>query len=114
MGQFSMEKPALKGQFSVEINMQASSWSVLRRGGILVSTVSVPSVERAAARGVRSAHVLIGPDAVVLDQLAALVDSGKLRTLIGGEFALRDIAEAHALSETGRTVGKIVIYVGQP
>ena len=94
--------------------VQASSWSVLRRDGILVSTVSVPSVERAAALGVRSAHILIGPDAAVLDQLAGLVDSGKLRTLIGGEFALRNIADAHALSETSRTVGKIVIYVGQP
>ena len=94
--------------------VQASSWSVLRRGGILVSTVSVPSVERAAALGVRSAHILIGPDAAVLDQLAGLVDSGKLRTLIGGEFALQDIADAHALSESGRTVGKIVLYVGQP
>jgi NADPH:quinone reductase-like Zn-dependent oxidoreductase len=94
--------------------VQASSWSVLRRGGILVSTVSVPSVERAAALGVRSAHILIGPDAAVLDQLAGLVDSGKLRTLIGGEFALRNIADAHALSESGRTVGKIVLYVGQP
>ena len=94
--------------------VQASSWSVLRRGGILVSTVSVPSVERAAALGVRSAHIFIGPDAAVLDQLAGLVDSGKLRTLIGGEFALRNIADAHALSESGRTVGKIVLYVGQP
>ena len=94
--------------------VQASSWSVLRRGGILVSTVSVPSVERAAALGVRSAHILIGPDAAVLDRLAGLVDSGKLRPLIGGEFALQDLAEAHALSESGRTVGKIVLYVGQP
>jgi len=94
--------------------VQASSWSVLRRGGILVSTVSVPSVERAAALGVRSAHILIGPDAAVLDQLSGLIDSGKLRTLIGGEFALRNIADAHALSESGRTVGKIVLYVGQP
>ena len=95
-------------------DVQASSWSVLRRGGMLVSTVSVPSVERAAALGVRSAHILIGPDAAVLDKLASLVDSGRLRTLIGGEFALRDIADAHAQSESGRTVGKIVLYIGRP
>ena len=80
-------------------DVQASSWSVLRRGGILASTVSVPSAERAAALGVRSAHVLISPNASVLDQLAGLVDAGRLRTLIGGEFALRNIADAHALSE---------------
>jgi NADPH:quinone reductase-like Zn-dependent oxidoreductase len=95
-------------------DVQASSWSVLRRGGILVSTVSVPSIERAAALGVRSAFVLISPNAAVLDQLAGLVDAGKLRPLIGGEFALRNVADAHALSESGRTVGKIVLYVGQP
>jgi NADPH:quinone reductase-like Zn-dependent oxidoreductase len=95
-------------------DVQASSWSVLRRGGILVSTVSVPSIERAAALGVRSAFVLISPNAAVLGQLAGLVDAGKLRPLIGGEFALRNVADAHALSESGRTVGKIVLYVGQP
>jgi len=69
---------------------------------------------RAAALGVRSAFVLISPNAAVLDQLAGLVDAGKLRPLIGGEFALRNVADAHALSESGRTVGKIVLYVGQP
>ena len=95
-------------------DVQASSWSVLRRGGMLVSTVSAPPVERAAALGVRSAYLFIGPNAPVLDQLAGLVDAGKLRTLIGGEFALRETAAAHALSESGRTVGKIVLYVGQP
>jgi NADPH:quinone reductase-like Zn-dependent oxidoreductase len=94
--------------------VQASSWSVLRRGGVLVSTVSVPPAERATASGVRSAFVFISPNAPILDQLAGLVESGRLRTLIGGEFALRDIGEAHALSESGRTVGKIVLYVGQP
>jgi NADPH:quinone reductase-like Zn-dependent oxidoreductase len=95
-------------------DVQASSWSALRRGGVLVSTVSVPPVERAAALGVRSAFVFISPNAAVLDQLAGLVDAGKLRALIGGEFALRNVADAHALSESGRTVGKIVLYVGQP
>jgi NADPH:quinone reductase-like Zn-dependent oxidoreductase len=95
-------------------DVQASSWSVLRRGGVLVSTVSVPSTERATALGVRSAFVFISPNAPVLDQLAGLIEAGKLRALIGGEFALRNIADAHALSESGRTVGKIVLYVGQP
>jgi NADPH:quinone reductase-like Zn-dependent oxidoreductase len=76
--------------------------------------VSVPPVERATALGVRSAFLFISPNAPVLDQLAGLVDAGKLRTLIGGEFALRNVADAHALSESGRTIGKIVLYVGLP
>jgi NADPH:quinone reductase-like Zn-dependent oxidoreductase len=43
-----------------------------------------------------------------------MVESGRLRPIVGAEFALRDIAKAHALSESGRTVGKIVLYAGAP
>jgi NADPH:quinone reductase-like Zn-dependent oxidoreductase len=67
-----------------------------------------------SALGVRSAFVFISPNAPVLDQPAGLVDAGKLHTLLGGEFPLRNVADAHALSEPGRTVGKIVLCVGQP
>lgn len=94
--------------------VQESSWSVLKPGGILVSVISPPSEERAKALGVRSAFVFIGPDAAVLAQLAALVDAGSLRPIVGAEFALADIAAAHALSQSGRAVGKIVLYVGKP
>jgi len=42
------------------------------------------------------------------------VDRGKVRPLIGGEFALKDAHKAHELIESGRAQGKIVLYVGQP
>jgi NADPH:quinone reductase-like Zn-dependent oxidoreductase len=95
-------------------DIQESSWSVLKRGGILVSIVSPPSADKAKELGVRSAFVFIEPSAVILEQLAKLVDEGKVRPIVGAEFALKDIAKAHALSETGHSVGKIVLYVGQP
>ncbi len=95
-------------------DVQEKSWSVLKPGGILVSIVSPPSVDKAKALGMRSAFVFIEPNAPILEKLAALVDAGKVRPLIGAEFALSDIAKAHALSESGRAVGKIVLYVGQP
>ena len=95
-------------------DIQKSSWSVLKQGGILVSIVSPPSDEKAKELGVRSAFVFIEPNAYILEQLAKLVEHGKLRPIVGAEFALHDIAKAHALSETGRAVGKIVLYVGQP
>jgi len=94
--------------------VQESSWSVVKPGGILVSIVSPPSDERAMAQGVRSAFVFIEPNADILAQLAELVDKGSLRSIVGAEFALADIAKAHAFSQTGRAVGKIVLYVGQP
>lgn len=95
-------------------DIQESSWSVLKQGGILVSIVSPPSEEKAKELGVRSAFVFIEPNAYILEQLAKLVEQGELRPIIGAEFALQDIVKAHALSESGRTVGKIVLYVGQP
>jgi NADPH:quinone reductase-like Zn-dependent oxidoreductase len=94
--------------------VQEASWLVLKPGGLLISSVGEPSAERAKAARARGQSIFIGPDAAVLAQLAQLVDSGKLRPIIGGQFALKDTAKAHALSETGRTVGKIVLYVGQP
>jgi hypothetical protein len=51
----------------------------------------------------RDAFVLISPNAPVLDQLAGLVEASKL-PLVGGEFALQNIADAHALREPGRAV----------
>ena len=68
----------------------------------------------AKAHGVRSAFLFIGPSPTILAQLARLVESGQLRPVIGAEFALKDIAKAHALSQAGHAVGKIVLYVGQP
>lgn len=94
--------------------VQEASWSVLKPGGLLVSIVSPPSEERAKALGMRSAFVFIEPNAEILDQLSMLVDTGALRPIVGAEFALEDIASAHAFSQTGRAVGKIVLYVGTP
>ncbi len=94
--------------------VQERSWSVLKQGGILVSIVSQPSEEAAAKHKVRSAFIFIEPSAEILTQIAELVDEGKVRPIVGAEFALADIAKAHELSESGHSVGKIVLYVGQP
>lgn len=94
--------------------VQEDSWSLLRPGGTLVSIVSPPDQERARSLGVNGAFVFIGPNAPVLEKLAHMVDGGRLRPIVGAEFALRDIARAHALSESGRAVGKIVLYAGTP
>lgn len=94
--------------------VQEASWSLLKPGGIQVSIINPPDEAKAAAIGVRAGFVFIGPNAPVLDKLAAMVDGGSLRPVVGAEFALEDIAAAHALSESGRAVGKIVLYVGKP
>ena len=53
---------------------QERSWTVLKKGGILVSIVSPPSPEKAAAHGVRQAYVFLEPK---LPQLQADHDAGR-------------------------------------
>ena len=95
-------------------DVQEKSWKVLSPNGILVSVISPPPSDRAKAHNVRSAFVFIGPDAKVLTELATLVDAGRIRPIVSTEFALEDIVKAHLLSESGRSVGKIVLQVGKP
>ncbi len=93
---------------------QNDSWSVMNPGGILVSIVGNPPEDEAKKLGLRSAFVFIKPNAPALEEIAQLVDTGKIRPIVGAEFGLKDIKHAHGLSESGRAKGKIAIYVGQP
>ena len=93
---------------------QEASWQVMAPGGMLASRASHPTAGVACNPWVHGKFLFIQPDAPVLDQLTAMENSGKLRPLICAEFALQDIAQAHAQSTTGHAVGKIAMYVGQP
>ncbi len=94
--------------------VQEKSWAVLKPGGTLASISAPPSQDRAKAEGKRGTFVFIKPDAAVLRTLAGLVDGGAMRPVVGAEFALRDMARAHAWSQDGKGFGKIAIHVGQP
>ncbi|MDN3355455.1 NADP-dependent oxidoreductase [Actinomadura sp. DC4] len=90
------------------------SLRTLRDGGVLVSFV--PPVEEslraeAAARGIAAGWTLVEPDYAGLKEIVALVESGRLHAEIDTVFPLEEAAKAHALGETGRTTGKIVLTV---
>ncbi|MGH8611428.1 MAG: zinc-binding dehydrogenase, partial [Gammaproteobacteria bacterium] len=87
---------------------QKRSWKVLKQGGILVSIVGPPSAETAAAHGVRQAPVFVQPNATQLAEIANLVDSGKLRSVVETVLPLSEARRAHELSQAGHTRGKIV------
>ncbi len=93
---------------------QDASWSTLSPNGLLVSVTSPPDDAVARHHGVRSAFLFIGPNATALGELAILIERGALRPIVGAEFALADIQQAHELSESGRARGKIAIYVDTP
>ncbi len=93
---------------------QEASWTTLRNEGLLVATAMPPSAERAAAAGARAAFVFTPPRGAVLAELAALVDAGQLRVLVGQEFALADAALAHRMGESSKSRGKMVLHVNAP
>jgi NADPH:quinone reductase-like Zn-dependent oxidoreductase len=93
---------------------QNASWHVMAPDGMLVSIISDPAAGLVLWPRLRASFLFIKPNAPVLNQLAHLVEQGQLRPIIGAEFALQDIRQAHALSESGHAVGKIALYVGMP
>ncbi|WP_433656144.1 NADP-dependent oxidoreductase [Nocardia sp. CA-128927] len=90
------------------------SLRTLRPGGLLVTLRPIGEVDLAAEAnklGVRALRMLVEDDHAGMVALAGLIDSGKLRPTIAGTFPLTDAAKAHALGDTGRTVGKLVVTV---
>ncbi|MFF8378182.1 NADP-dependent oxidoreductase [Streptomyces sp. NPDC015661] len=90
------------------------SLDVLRPGGTLVSLLPPTDPDepaRAAARGVRVETLLVEADHAGMNAIAALAASGALRPHIEAVFPLAEAAKAHALGETGRTTGKLVLTV---
>ena len=90
---------------------QERSWKVLKKGGILVSIVSAPSEEAAAAHGVRSAVFMATASGAQLAQIAGLIDSGHVKVDVETVLPLSEASRAHELSESGHARGKIVLRV---
>jgi NADPH:quinone reductase-like Zn-dependent oxidoreductase len=90
---------------------QERSWSVLKKGGVLLSLVQPPSVEKAKALGVRAAFVAGHPNGAQLAEIANIIDSGKLAPVINRILPLSEARRAHELSKSGHTHGKIVLRI---
>ncbi|WP_325097840.1 NADP-dependent oxidoreductase [Nocardia gipuzkoensis] len=99
---------------SIDDDNSIRALRTLRPGGLLVSLRAFGTVDLAAeaqARGVRAVRMLVEHDHAGMRALAALADSGALRPTPAGTFPLAEAAKAHALGDTGRTVGKLVLTV---
>lgn len=93
---------------------QQRSWKVLKKGGILVSTVAPPPTDATAAHGVRGMFLL--SNARRKDELAfigELVASGRVRVHIEAILPLSEARKAQELSQTGHIKGKIVLRVAE-
>jgi NADPH:quinone reductase-like Zn-dependent oxidoreductase len=87
------------------------SWKVLKKGGILVSTVEAPDAGLAQVHGVRAALVDTQANPAQLAEIAGLVDAGMVRPIVEAVFPLNEARNAQELSQTGHARGKIVLKV---
>jgi NADPH:quinone reductase-like Zn-dependent oxidoreductase len=82
---------------------------VVKDGGIAVSATGAFDEAAAAARGITAVGIYADVSTKSLNELAALVNDGKVKPAIAETFALDDLHDALAHKAGGSTQGKIVI-----
>ena len=90
---------------------QDASWATLKPGGVLISLVQPPSLDRAKAAGVRAAMVSTAGRGEVLKQIADMVDAGRLQTLPCHEFPFSEVRSVHERGEARTLAGRTVLRV---
>lgn len=94
---------------------QIRSVEVLKEAGILVSAQAVPlkeDVTRELAKKNATGEVYyVQLKSEWLNQIADLIDTGKVKVVISKVYPLEQVAEAHRESETGHVRGKLVLEV---
>ena len=87
------------------------SLQVIRKGGYLVSLLDDINADVATLQGINFQRWWVKPNAQDLQDIAKLIDDGKVKVHIDKVFSLNQVEQAHALSESQRACGKIVLKV---
>jgi len=88
------------------------SWRVLRKDGIQVSIISPPPEQKEAdPYGVRAGYVFAQPNRSQLDEIAGLIDAGKLKVHVQTVLPLAEARKAVEMIKAGHTQGKIVLEI---
>lgn len=90
---------------------QKRSWAVLKRGGILVSTLGEPTPQEPEQHHLRAAGYTAQPNGAQLGEIARLIDSGKVTVAVDAIFALAEARQAQERQERGHPRGKIVLKI---
>jgi NADPH:quinone reductase-like Zn-dependent oxidoreductase len=91
--------------------IQDRSWQVLKKGGVLVSTLTEPSKEKAAARGARGLRYTVTESGADLAAIGELIDAGKVKPVITRTYQLKEAAAAQQFLEHAHPAGKVVLSV---
>ncbi|MEO6328244.1 MAG: NADP-dependent oxidoreductase [Ginsengibacter sp.] len=90
---------------------QKRSLQVLKAGGRLITTLKAENQEEAKAKNISIEAYTAQSYTNQLEQIAHLIDEGKVKPVIARVMPLEEAAEAQKLSEIGHIRGKIVLKV---
>src|SRR5438034_1409816 len=92
----------------------ARSYGVVKKGGIIVSITGQPDPAELEKHGIRGAALGAHPDAKVLEELAKLIDAGKIRPIVSAVIPLVDGAKAHQQIASRHTRCNVELKVAEP
>lgn len=73
------------------------SFSVVKKGGIIVSIVDFDRIKEALKFGVREENVVFSPNPKQLNEIAKLMENEKLKVHVTAVFPLAEASKAHDL-----------------
>jgi NADPH:quinone reductase-like Zn-dependent oxidoreductase len=90
---------------------QQRSFSVVKPGGALISTLQEPDKARAADRNIRAGRYTAQPNGAQLQEIAELIDEGKVKVVVADTFELGEVAQAQAALKDKHLRGKVVLKI---
>lgn len=88
---------------------QDKLWPLLKKNGLLLSTATPPSPEKAKEYGVTGTFMSTAPDKSLMELVAQLAAKGEIQVKIGKLLPLTQAREAQELMEARSIKGKIVL-----
>jgi NADPH:quinone reductase-like Zn-dependent oxidoreductase len=87
------------------------SFAIVKKGGVMVSTVGGAKAELAEQAGIRGVNMGQMRSAADLSELAGFVERGDVKPRMGAVFPLEQVRQAQDASQQGRAKGKILLKV---
>ena len=90
---------------------QQKAFAIVKKGGILLSTVMPPNVEKAKEFEIHAHFVFSKPSFIKLEYGVKLVESGKIKSQVAKVMPLAQAAAAQDLVAAGGINGKLILEV---
>ena len=94
-------------------DLVARALSVVRKGGVVVSTLDDADEQSIAKSGAHFSRMWVQPNAEDLSQIGNMIDDGAIKVNVDRIYPLADVNEAIKRSEAQLAVGKIIIAIDE-